>query len=479
MSTQEPSMADFSDMIDAQLSEYRHGFNPGERVSGTVVEIGERFVVLDIKAKREGILAREELMDKEGELLVSVGSPLEAYFIALRDGAFLMSTRVSGAAYDTSLRDAAASGMPVEGLVKSEINGGYEITIGSNRAFCPYSQINIFREEGAEYVGQKFTFLVTEYAEEGRNIVLSRRALMEREREADREDLMESLKEGDLREGRVVKLMDFGVFVDLGGAEGLIPMRELSWERDVKAEDIVKPGDTVGVIVQSIDWEKNRISLSLRYASGNPWDNAAARYIVGSRHRVTITRLMAFGAFAELEPGVEGLLHVSKLGGGRRIHHAREVVAEGDQLEVQVESFDADAQRIGLSPVDERIDRLSEQNSDQLLPGTNVTGIVESIREFGVFVKLSAEKTGLLHISETGVPRVGSPIAQMGKLFSEGSDVSVVVKSVEGDRISLTTVEKWGADRSDPEAEAVAYLSKQKKPQTLGSLGDLFDGLEL
>ena len=320
MSTQEPSMADFSDMIDAQLSEYRHGFNPGERVSGTVVEIGERFVVLDIKAKREGILAREELMDKEGELLVSVGSPLEAYFIALRDGAFLMSTRVSGAAYDTSLRDAAASGMPVEGLVKSEINGGYEITSGSNRAFCPYSQINIFREEGAEYVGQKFTFLVTEYAEEGRNIVLSRRALMEREREADREDLMESLKEGDLREGRVVKLMDFGVFVDLGGAEGLIPMRELSWERDVKAEDIVKPGDTVGVIVQSIDWEKNRISLSLRYASGNPWDNAAARYIVGSRHRVTITRLMAFGAFAELEPGVEGLLHVSKLGGGRRIH---------------------------------------------------------------------------------------------------------------------------------------------------------------
>lgn len=478
MSDPNSSMADFSEMIDAQLSGYRHGFDPGERVTGTVVEVGAAFVVLDIHAKREGVILRDEFLDENGGVTVELGASVEAYFMGVRDGAFLLSTRVTGAAAETSLRDAAASGMPVEGLVKSEINGGYEIMVGSTRAFCPYSQIDLYREEGAEYVGHRVPFLVTEYAEEGRNIVLSHRELLEQERAEKREALKETLQEGDLLEGKVVKLMEFGVFVDIGGVEGLIPLRELSWERNANPEDVVQVGETVGVLVQAIDWERQRISLSLRYAEGNPWDQAAARFPVGSRHDVTITRLMPFGAFAELEPGVEGLIHISKLGGGRRIHHAREAVAEGDKIEVSVESFDSDEQRIGLVPVDERIDRLNADNRE-LGVGTSVSGIVEGVREFGVFVKLNEDKTGLLHVSETEVQRRGNPAAQLERVYPSGEEVEVVVKSIEGERISLTTPSKYREQREDPEAEARQFLSDRKQSQSLGSLGDALDQLGL
>ncbi len=471
MSAQEPSMADFSEMIDAQLAGYRHGFNPGERVTGTIVELGESFVVLDIHAKREGIILRQELLGEDGEPTVAVGEAFDAYFVGVRDGAFLLSTRMTGAAAGTSVRAAAESGLPLEGLVKSECNGGYEITVAGQRAFCPFSQIALYKEEGAEYTGKRLSFIVTEYGEEGRNIVVSHRVLLEREREAEKQQLMETLKEGDLREGRVTKLMEFGVFVDIGGAEGLIPLRELSWDRDAKPEDVVKAGDSVGVVVQSIDWERDRISLSLRYAAGNPWDLAPEKYLIGGRHEVKVTKLMAFGAFAELEPGIEGLIHISKLGGGRRIHHAREAVAEGDLVEVQIETVDLDARRIGLSPVDERVDRLSAAN-DALAVGSRIKGIVEGVRDFGVFVKLSGDVTGLLHVSETDVPRRGNMEAQLERAYPPGEEVAVVVKAIDGSRIGLTTPEKFGQVREDPEADARQYLSKQKSAESLGSLGD-------
>lgn len=466
------SMEDLSALIDAQLSGYNKGFSPGEKVTGVVVDIGPETIVVDLNAKREGCIETAAFTDAEGHVSVAVGETIDAYFVQIRDGAFWLATEFGGAAADQTLRRAFESKLPVEGFVKGEINGGYEVTVSGKRAFCPYSQMDLYRQENAEYVGHKFIFMVSEFEEEGHNAVVSRREFLEQERAEQSEALKAELAVGDLCEGKVVNIMPFGVFVDLGGVQGLVPLKELAWERDVKPEDVVSLGDTVGVVVQSIDWAKERLSLSLRYAKGDPWRDLATRYGIGSCLRVKVTRLMDFGAFAELEPGIEGLIHISKLGFGRRLQHAREAVSEGDELEVEIESVDSEQHRIGLKPVDKRMASLHE---GPLSPGSAIKGIVESAREFGVFVRVSEDLTGLLHVSETDVGRGGNIVAKLEHTFEPGSEIDVIVKSVEGKRISLTLPGKW----EDPSEQIDVHDYLNTSTGGLGSLGDAFDGLKL
>ena len=348
---QPETMDSFSDLIDEQFDAFKKGFNPGEQVTGTVTDIGPDSVLLDLHAKQEGVLPRSEIEEKRGEPELAVGDTLTAYFVGMRDGAFLLSLSLAGAAVHQGLREAVEKEMPIEGTVKAEIKGGYEITVGGERAFCPYSQIDLHRKEPKDYIGRKMQFMVTEFDEEEKNIVLSHRELLERERRAAKEELIETLAEGDLRDGVVSRIADFGVFVDLGGIDGLVPLRELTWDRTAKPEDIVSVGEQVQVVVQSIDWEQNRISLSLRYAAGDPWEGAAVRYPAGTAARASVTKVTSFGAFAQLEPGVEGLIHISKLGSGQRIQHARSVLSEGQELDVEVESVDMERRRIALKPL--------------------------------------------------------------------------------------------------------------------------------
>lgn len=473
---QNDSMDAFSELIDSQLKSYSQGFDPGEKVSGIVVDVGPEFVVIDLNAKREGIAARTEFQDENGEPTVAVGDDVTAYFVGMRDGAFLLSMSLSGAAAAQGLRDAAANDMPVEGLVKAEINGGYEITVEGQRAFCPYSQIDLRRKEPEEVLGTKLQFLVTEFDEEENNIVLSRRALLERERSEEREALKASLAEGDVREGVVVRIMDFGVFVDLGGIDGLIPLRELAWDRNTEPGDLLQEGEHVTVLVQRVDWEQERVTLSLRYAQGNPWDGVAVRYPVGTSLQARVTKLAAFGAFAELEPGVEGLIHISKLGTGRRLSHAREAVSEGDELDVQVESVDAEQQRIGLKLIDVRMRELTAANRVEV--GARLAGVVEGHRPFGIFVRLTDERTGLLHISETRLPKGGNLLRKLEEAYPGGNAIEVVVKSIDGQRVSLALADVW-QEQQEAEAEVDALVNRKSPPAALGSLGDAFDGLNL
>jgi len=472
--------AAFAAMLDAQAVSYRKGFNPGERVQARVLAVNETYAVLDVGAKNEGLLPIGETLNDAGMPAVKPGDRLNVIFTSMQGGAFMFSLRVSGAVVsDQTVARAFESGLPVEGLVKGEINGGYEVTVGAARAFCPYSQMDLHKTDGAVYVGKTFAFLVSEYGEEGRNVVLSRRALLEKERETQADALLAELREGDTRTGVVSRLADFGVFVDLGGVDGLIPLRELSWARDVKPEEAAKVGDTVEVRVREIDRERNRISLSLRATQRDPWHDAVERYPVGSTLTAAVTRIERFGAFVSLLPGVDGLVPIGKLGNGRRILSAREVVSEGQEMLLQVETVDPERRRIGLRPVDERVLALKP---DALAIGSEVEGIVEGIQPFGVFVRLSAERTGLLHISETDIPKGGSPAARLERLFAPGSTVRLVVKSVEGSRVSLTTPAKWKARTGgdDGEDDVSAFLASAKGPSKgLGNIGDAFDALKL
>lgn len=351
--THKPSarMAEFEALLNAQTTSFRTGFNPGEKVQGRVISSRGGYIVLDVGAKNEGLVPMVDFTNEKGRIPVKIGDSVSVVFVTVQNGAFLFSAKDTSVAIDQTLAQARESGLPVEGRVQSEVNGGYEVTVAGHRAFCPYSQIAMYRQEGATYVGQTLQFIVQEYDPEERNIVVSRRALQERERDRKREELKSNLVEGATCKGKVTRIVDFGFFVDLGGAEGLVPLKEISWRRDVKPEDVVKVGDTVEVLVREIDWERNRISLSLRGAETDPFDLVAERTPAGSNVTAKITRLEPFGAFAELEPGVEGLIPISALGNGRRIARPSEVVEVGQEMVLKVESIDRDRRRISLRPI--------------------------------------------------------------------------------------------------------------------------------
>jgi len=351
-------MADFAAMLDSQLKKgKRSGFNPGERVKARVVSVGKGYAVLDVGATAEGLLPLETATDSSGNVLVAAGDTVDVAFTGMDRGAclFAPAKQAVASAADRGLSEAMASGLSVEGKVEKEVKGGYEVTVAGRRAFCPYSQIDRFRREGAVYTGLKFNFLVTEYGvdEQGENLVVSRRALQEREAREERDRLAATLQAGQTVNGKVTRIADFGLFVDLGGMEGLVPLRELSRISGVKPEDVAKPGDTVTVRVLSTDWDRNRISLSIKDCTPDPWDEAVARFAAGTETSGKVVRIMPFGAFVSLMPGVDGMIPVGKLGAGRHLSSPAEILSLNQTVDVRVESVDAERCRIGLRLVTE------------------------------------------------------------------------------------------------------------------------------
>lgn len=341
-------MADFEALLNAQFESFRKGFDPGERVRARIAAITPTNVILDVNAKKEGILPLTSL--EKGAEGLKAGDSIDVVFVGLVDGALVFATGVADATggADRSVLQAFEAKLPIDGKVQSEVNGGYEVMVGKTRGFCPYSLIALHREEGASYIGKTFAFLVEEYDPEEKNLIVSRRALLERQAAERREALKATLVEGETRTGKVTRIADFGFFVDLGGAEGLVPLRELSWDRGVKPADIAKPGDEVEVLVRTIDWEANRISLSLRALQANPMDAFIAAAQVGAQMTGKITRIEQFGAFVQLEPGVEGLLPTGAIARGRRIGHPSQLVSVGQSVEVRIDSIEPDRKRISL-----------------------------------------------------------------------------------------------------------------------------------
>lgn len=324
---------------------------PGEKVQVRILKISGDWIFLDTGRKGEGVLDRKELLDQEGNLTVAEGDTISAYFVGTERNEFRFTTKVGGGAGTAQLEDAFHAGIPVQGVVEKEVKGGFEVKVaGTARAFCPYSQMGLRRAEAPEqYMGQQFSFRITNYGEKGRNIVLSRRALLEEEQAQQKEEMKQSLREGMTVHGTVTSLQKFGAFVNLGGIEGLIPMSELGWNRVVDVRDVLAEGQEVSVVVKQIDWEKDRVTLSLKETLADPWEQISARFPEGSYHTGTIVRLMPFGAFVALGDGVDGLIHISKLGGGKRINHPREAVKEGETVEVKIDAIDREQKRLSLS----------------------------------------------------------------------------------------------------------------------------------
>ena len=324
---------------------------PGEKVEARIVKISPDWVFLDLGGKNEGYLDRKELLNEEGELTVREGDTIRAYFLSSRQDEKLFTTKIGpGDAGRIYLEDAWRNGIPVEGLVEKEVKGGFEIRIsGTIRGFCPFSQMGLGRIGApADFTGKRLQFIITEYGEKGRNVILSNRVILERERQEKRAEMMRSLQEGQIVRGKVVSLQKFGAFVDIGGMQGLLPMSEIAWGRIENINDALKIDEEVEVAVLKIDREKDRISLSLKKLLADPWEKVESAYPEGSVHSGRVVRLTKFGAFVALEPGIDGLLHISRMGAGKRVSHAGEVLKDGQDIEVKIEKVDRAAKRISL-----------------------------------------------------------------------------------------------------------------------------------
>lgn len=342
----------------------------GQRVEGRIVKISDECVFVDLGGKSEGCIDRKELLDEEGKLTVDEGDLVQAYFLSSGDDGLRLTTRITGGeAGRRHLEDAWRSGIPVEGLVEKEIKGGFEIKIvGGLRGFCPYSQMGLQRAADAgELVGRHLAFRITQYDEKGRNIVLSNRAVLEEERQRERDEQKEQLIEGMRVKARIASIHNFGAFIRIGSLEGLIPISEIGWDRVEDISQLLAVGQEVEVVALKLDWDKNRLSFSLRRTIPDPWTTAGSDFPVGSVHRGTVVRLTHFGAFVSLGPGVDGLLHVSKLGAGKRIRHPHEALEAGQVIEVRIESTDAENKRISLSlPTAGQVEQSDEGTEEDL-----------------------------------------------------------------------------------------------------------------
>lgn len=333
----------------------------GDKVTGTIVSLGEEMAFVDLGAKSEGMVRLEELYDEQGELVFAVGDEVEALVSATdpETGSFILRVRPGrGEAVRSELRQAQEHGIPVEGMVTAPIKGGVEVEIAGFRAFCPISQLEShYVNDPGEYVGRRLNFRITRF-EEGRgrslNIVVSRRVLLEEEARARAAETRAGLEVGKKVEGTVTSLTSYGAFVDLGGLEGLLHVSELGYSRATKPSDVLAVGKKVEVEITAIEAGKDpdgpeRISLSRRALERDPWEDAVAHFPPGSMVEGRVVRVKQFGAFVELAPGIDGLLHVSELGGKRRVDHAREAVKVGQTVRVKVLSVDPEKRRMALA----------------------------------------------------------------------------------------------------------------------------------
>ncbi|MGB3223172.1 MAG: 30S ribosomal protein S1 [Desulforhopalus sp.] len=345
----------FEELFKAEKTQKIRHLNPGQKIKATIVGINDETTFLDVGGKSEGVLNSSELKDGDGNYTREIGDVIDVYFLQAKSAEQLFTTSIGSGSSNAHLEEAFRSGIPVEGFVKAEIKGGFEVTLGGNvRGFCPFSQMGLRRVEDAskEYLETHMKFQITRFEENGRNIVLSARALQEAERAELREKLQETLQEGQTIEGVVSSIRDFGAFVDIGGVDGLIPISEIGWSRVDKVEEYFTVGQKVQAVIKKLDWEKDRISLSYKETQADPWDDVVNKFPEGSTHMGTVARLAQFGAFVTLSPGIDGLIHISKLGGGRRINHPREVLEEGQNVDVTIDAIDLAEKRLSLVPAD-------------------------------------------------------------------------------------------------------------------------------
>jgi small subunit ribosomal protein S1 len=440
---------DFAALFEASIQTKR--FSRGQTIEGTIVAIGPEFAFIGVGGKGEATIALDELKDDEGDVEVKVGDRIQAVVVSTGGGLVLSRRMALGAANAGQLEDAFRAGLPVEGKVEKATKGGLDVRIARQRAFCPMSQIDTIRTEDASvHEGRTYTFRITEYRDGGEKFVVSRRAILEAEQKTKSVEIRKAITVGVVMTGRVVSVRDFGAFVDLGaGVQGLLHVSEMAWARVSKAEDVVKPGDEVTVKVLRVDEATGQIALGLKQLTADPWTTIQDTYSIGQVLQGRFTRVTDFGAFVELEAGVEALAHMSTFAPTGRAGGWSKSIAAGQAGAFEILSIDPEKKRIGVAIVEEGSAKSSSSDAGAppaaspvaasrsgIVSGARLKGKVDRHETFGVFVFLAPGKTGLMPLSETGVEKG----ADIKKAFPVGSEVDVIVLEADpqGRRIRVS-----------------------------------------
>jgi small subunit ribosomal protein S1 len=465
---------DFAAMFEASIKTRR--YEKGQTLEGTIVAIGPEVAFVDVGGKGEATIEVDELKDDEGDIEVAVGDRIQAMVVSTTGGITLSRKLARGAATERQLEDAFHTGLPVEGRVEGPVKGGYEVRIGRLRAFCPISQIDTPRAEASAHEGRVYRFRIIEYKEGGRNLVVSRRALLEEEQRASAAEIRRSIAAGAVLTGRVVSVREFGAFVDLGGGvQGLLHVSEMGWSRVSDTSQVVRPGDEITVKVLRVDDDKQKISLGLKQLTDDPWTTVPRTYAIGEVRAGRVTRVAEFGAFVELEPGVEALAHASTFAPTGRSDGWSSQVSPNMTGAFEILSIDPEKKRIGVALVPEGSSRAGGIATSQpaIAPGARLTGKVERHEKFGVFVFLAPGRTGLIPLSETGIAREGD----VAKAFPVGADVEVIVLEVDpaGRRIRLSAKAVQDAQQAE---ELREYTAREDAAPSegFGSLADKLRG---
>ena len=411
---------------------------PGEVVRGRVVGVGRDQVTVDIGYKSEGQIPIGEFTTREGEITVKEGDEIDVFFDAdegEHGGIVLSRSKAEQAKVWRDIEDAFQHNGVVEGAIVGKVKGGLKVDVGV-AAFLPGSHADIRPARNLDrFIGQRGHFAVLKFNRARGNVVVSRRAVMERERAQLKQETMKVLEEGVILEGIVKNITDYGAFVDLGGIDGLLHVTDMSWGRVNKPSDVVSVGDRVRVVVLKYDPERGRVSLGMKQIMPDPWASVAERYPVGARVRGKVVSLADYGAFVELEPGIEGLVHVSEMSWTKRVTHPSKVLEVSQEVDVMVLDVDTANRRISLGL------KQAEPNPWELVcinhpVGSRINGQVKNITDFGVFIGVEEGIDGLVHISDLHWTK---KVRHPSEMFQKGDEVEAVVLGidVENERISL------------------------------------------
>jgi small subunit ribosomal protein S1 len=429
------------DSMESVMNLYEESFKrfaEGEVVTGRIISIDKDHVLVDIGYKSEGQIRIHEFKNEEGEITAKLGDSVEVMVEWWDDEEERVVLSKEKAAnikiWDAIKKSYEEDGM-VEGVISNRVKGGFSVDIGV-QAFLPGSQADLRPIRNLdELVGQTFEFKILKYNRKRSNIVLSRRAILEKERESKRAETLASIHEGQIVEGIVKNITDYGVFIDLGGVDGLLHITDISWGRVKHPSELFAVGDTIRVKVLSFDLEKERVSLGMKQLTVDPWSVAAERYPVGARVNGVVVSLTDYGAFIELEEGIEGLIHVSEMSWTRKVRHPSKVVSVAEEVEAVVLDIRPESRRISLG-MKQVVPNPWDVIAEKYPVGTTIEGKIKNITDFGLFIGIDEGIDGLVHISDISwIKRIKHP----SELYKKGDVIQAIVLDIEkeSERFSL------------------------------------------
>jgi small subunit ribosomal protein S1 len=445
----EGSMEDLMDLYEESFKR----FAEGEVVTGRIISVDKDYVIVDIGYKSEGQIRIGEFQDEKGLVKAQPGDKVEVmveWWDDENEVVVLSKEKAEKVKVWEEIKKSYEADEPIEGVIASRVKGGFSVDIGVN-AFLPGSQADLRPVRNLdEMVGQTYKFKILKFNRKRSNIVLSRRVILEAERESKRSATLSSISEGKVVQGIVKNITEYGVFVDLGGVDGLLHITDISWGRVKHPSELFSVGDEITVKILNLDLERERVSLGMKQLAPDPWTMAAEKYAIGSRVSGRVVSLTDYGAFVELEEGIEGLIHVSEMSWTRKVRHPNKIVAVGEEVDAVVLDLKPDNRRISLG-MKQAVPNPWDVISDKYPVGTTIEGKIKNITDFGLFIGIDEGIDGLVHISDLSwTKRIKHP----SELFKKGDTVQAIVLEIDKDneRFSLG-VKQLQADPWDSVAE--------------------------